>query len=1000
MTVVDHHREDRSALAAVLDGCPTGVLIVERDGRLVQANASVRDLLGLDANRLLVAYTSDYLDLSEPLDALVGSSDPSHRETKLVKRVLRADGASLWIEFQLVALQAGATRGLVAVYLTDRTRQHLQERTIRAQVAGLDLALSQADVAVVVTDGATRTLRWSPGAEQLFGVADDQATGAELATLIGAKQTEIEALLDQAYRGQVVRGVSLAADRHGATSMLSVSVALAASDEFASRDRTSVDAARVAWVLLPSSAAPSIPSLRASERRLRKILQNINDTVTVIDEEGRTISSSGQFSTKPILGYPAEAWSNGLNIFDLVHPDDQALVGERLVHILEHPGQRITGKMRVRAESGDYVDAEGWAVNLLHDPDVAGILLTTRNVSERTRHEAFVTDQAEILRQIASAAPLENTMRRLLELVNTNVNGCVSAFIYTDGVSVPTRTYTTLPISDDQLEALAAATAPRPAGGPVVVQDIDTLSSSPALAAALRQSGHRTAVAVPVASPASSGSGNVGPGSGLLICLFGEARTPTPREWEVLRSTADLAAIAIEREHSERNLAHQALHDDLTGLANRHLLVDRLEQALNRAKRRQRHLALMFLDLDRFKTVNDSFGHHIGDQLLSQFADRLRLLVRPEDTVARFGGDEFVVLVEHVVDESDATQIADRLEGAMSEPFVLDGRPLAVTVSVGIVIGSGEDTPEALLRNADTAMYRAKELGRNRTEIYDGRLEAHLADRAQLSLDLRTALSEGHLRLEYQPVVRVASGELAMVEASLRWDHPQRGRLSPSDFLAIAEDSGQGLELGAWTLERGLADLAAFARDPAWIAAPSWPRPPRLSISLTGRQLAHPDLVTRVAAALQRQHFEPAHLAIGIPERTVAAAGEQALRNITELHELGVAIALDDLGGAHGTALLGVLKRAPVTLVRIDPSVIAGLHGNRTLNGSLPLPAQHSMAAGLLGLGHGLGLQVAAKGVDNDAQFRQIAALGYDLAQGRAVGDPVDADGMVSLLPS
>ncbi|MEZ5262484.1 MAG: diguanylate cyclase [Acidimicrobiales bacterium] len=786
---------------------------------------------------------------------------------------------------------------------------------------------------------------------------------------------------------------------------LNVSVAVAAADEFGTSPDHPSDTARYAWVLLPADDEAAGATLRTNERRLRKILQNINDTVVIVDEEGRSIASSGQFSTEPVLGFAPEVWDQGLNMFDLIHPEDQGWVAQRLMELLDTPGERFGGRLRVRTADGGYVDAEGWAVNLLDDPDVRGILVTTRNVTDRLRDEAFLTGQAEVLRQIASSAPLELTMRRLAELVNRQIDGAVTVVLGGANGDEPRAFAAAAPGSAALPVGLtgehAAAVTVEVAGlrhhagsGPVVVHR-DELAAQPGLVATLHSTGRDRAVILAIvdASGASATGHPVRLGS--VLCLLEERRTPSPRDLEILGSAADLAAIAFEREQSEREMAHQALHDELTGLANRHLLLDRLEQAHNRAQRRGRRIALMFLDLDRFKNINDSLGHDVGDELLRQFAERLRLLVRPEDTVARFGGDEFVVLVEAVVDEGDITQIADRLELAMNEPFLLDGQQLTVTVSVGIVMASGDEEPATLLRNADTAMYRAKELGRNRTEIYDDTLEAHLADRTQLSLDLSSALAGGHLRLAYQPVVDLERGEVAVLEAQVRWDHPQHGRLLPLDFLAAAEDAGHGVELGAWIIERGLSDLAGFARDPAWVRVPGWSRPPKLAVQLSARQLAHPEMVPRLELALQRHRFLAANLAIDVPERVLTSAGEHVLRNLDALRRLGVTIAVDEVGATHSSALLSAMRRVQVDLLKIDASVVAGL---RTVRGDASQAPQHSLAAGLIGLGHGLGLTVLAKGVDSALWLQQLRQLGCDLAQGAVVGAPVDGERLASLL--
>jgi len=856
-----------SGWSALVDDAPSGILVIHGDGRLLRANRAACELLGLDANRLLVAHTSDYFGFARHVRA----GDGPDR----LLRVVRPDGDSRWVQFRLVPLTGPATAPTrIAVHLTDRTALHRQ-------------------------------------------------------------------------------------------------------------------------------AHPHAEPTRSDVRRLHRILEHIGDAVTVavLDAGGQVLGSSAAEAEADtiVLGLSPAAWNAGPNGFDLVDADDRDRVRRAFDRLVEQPGASIEGAFRLRGADGGAVDVECTAVNLLDDPDVAGVLVTARDVSGRVRHESFLAAQAEILRQVASAAPLELTIRPLLELVNHHIPGAATALLQStaDGQG---RTFSTRSFPLEHIGPLVGALGLPTPDEVRVFEDLEPLAAFPDLGATLRRAGYHGLVLVPLAAASADPTGHHAT-LGALLCLLAEGRTPSPAETEILRAAADLAALAVERERSERDLAHRALHDELTGLANRHLLLDRLEQALNRAKRRGRSLALMFLDLDRFKTINDTLGHDVGDQLLRQFAERLRLLVRPEDTVARFGGDEFVVLVEHVIDEQEAAQIAERLEGSMNEPFQLDEQQLAVTASVGIVIGKGDDQPAALLRNADSAMYRAKELGRNRTEMYDTRLEAHLADRTRLGVDLRTALIEGHLHLVYQPIVDLRSGEMRMIEALLRWDHPDHGRLLPLDFLAAAEDSGQGLELGAWVIERALTDLARFARHPAWDGAPGWPRPPRLVVNLSARQLAHPELVARVELALVRHHFLPQNLAVDVSERALATAGEMALRNLDHLHRIGVGIALDDVGGGPSTALLNVLERVPADILKVDPSVIASMGlGERTPD-DRRVSLQRSMAAGLLGLGRGLGLTVVAEGVDQPRRVQQLRQLGFDLAQGHAIGAPVEADRMVTLLP-
>ncbi len=987
--------------SALVDASPAGVLLLHGDGRLVRANTAACELLGLDANRLLVAYTSDYLGLAARLPVAGHSILEAIEGGHHLHRVVRADGQTRWVEFQLVPLAPStASQVLTAVYLTDRTRLHLQARAARVRLAGADLALGQAGAVVVVTDVEGRVLYWSPGTSPFLA---PDASGRHLGAALGMPVAALDALSHRALNGEVVREAKMFTEptRDQLQPQLSVTVIGLDSSSEAPSDSGGPAITQLAWVLVRTPPAMATMTSPATERELQQILPYIEGTLTLIDETGRTLATSSGIAEEAVLGFPKSAWEAGLNVFDLVDSADQTRVGQAFERLLAAPGSKVSGEFRARTADGRTVHVEGWAVNLLHVADVAGILVVTRDISVRKRTEAFLNDRADILHEIASAAPLEVTMRPLVDLASRHLTGAAAALVQHNGETAgdgPTFTSRTFPFESVQplLDALGMA-APTELH---VLNTLDSLREVPEVQVGLQVGGYRGIVVVPVLSTMAEAESGCHVGLGALVCVFQAGHLPDAAGIGLLREVADLAALAIEREQAEKGLAHQALHDELTGLANRHLLLDRLEQALNRAKRRGRHLALMFLDLDRFKTINDTLGHDVGDQLLRQFAERLRLLVRPEDTVARFGGDEFVVLVEHVIDEQEAAQIADRLESAMNEPFQIDGQSLAVTASVGIAIGEGDDQPATLLRNADVAMYRAKELGRNRTEIYDTRLERHLADRTQLGLDLRAALVEGHLRLVYQPIVDLRTGQTRMVEALLRWDHPQHGRLMPLDFLDAAEDSGQGLELGAWVIERGLTDVAAFARGMARTATSSGARAPKLCINLSARQLAHPELVARVELALARHHFVPDELTIDVPEKALSTAGAMTLHNLENLHQLGVSIAIDDVGAGANTTLLGILERVPADLLKVDPSVIAAMGGNERGTGDRRESLQRSMAAGLLGLGRGLGLAVVAEGVDNPRRLQQLRQLGFDLAQGHAVGAPVDAEQMLKLLQS
>jgi diguanylate cyclase (GGDEF)-like protein/PAS domain S-box-containing protein len=440
---------------------------------------------------------------------------------------------------------------------------------------------------------------------------------------------------------------------------------------------------------------------------------------------------------------------------------------------------------------------------------------------------------------------------------------------------------------------------------------------------------------------------------------------------EVVWVTRDVT----DRKTAENELARQALHDPLTGLPNRLLLLDRLSHALLRAGRHPGSAAVLFLDLDRFKIVNDSLGHGAGDRLLVDVARRLEGALRPTDTVARLGGDEFVVLCEEIAGEMEAVAIAQRVVDLFAEPFSLDDAEVFLATSVGIAMASRPDSePEALIRDADSAMYRAKELGKGRFELFDAAMRAHTAERLATETALRRALERGELRLHYQPEVDVETRRVAGFEALVRWQHPTRGLLPPAEFVPLAEETGLIVPLGAWILRTACAEWVGWAEAPEATLL-------TLSVNLSARQLAQPDLLVTVAGALEETGMPPDRLCLEITESAAMETGPTTLALLDELRALGVKLAIDDFGTGYSS--LVHLRRFPVDLLKIDRTFVDGL--GRT-------PQDASIAAAVISLAHALGLSVVAEGIETAAQLAVLADLGCDLGQGYLFARPEPAD--------
>jgi len=427
-----------------------------------------------------------------------------------------------------------------------------------------------------------------------------------------------------------------------------------------------------------------------------------------------------------------------------------------------------------------------------------------------------------------------------------------------------------------------------------------------------------------------------------------------------------------ERKQFESQLAHQATHDPLTSLPNRVLLLERLQQALDRAQRHRKRVAVLFLDLDHFKVVNDSLGHGVGDRLLISIADRLKTVVRPGDTIARFGGDEFVVLCEDLETKADAVAVADRVNNVISGPFTVDDAEVFVGVSIGIAFPDDPAAePGTLIRDADAAMYRAKEKGRARWEIFDNAMRASAVDRLDIENALRRAQERRELRVFYQPMISLATGAIEGVEALIRWEHPERGLLLPGEFIHVAEETGLIVPMGAWVLEQACRQVMR------WHASMSELGPLRLSVNLSGRQLGHPNLVSDVRAIITDTHINPSQVELEITESVLMDDVEMSEDTLGQLKRLGVKLVVDDFGTGYSS--LSYLRRFPVDVLKVDRSFVDGLGSD---------PSDSAIVTAIVTLAHTLGLSAIAEGVETVEQLDELRRLGCDMGQGFLMARP------------
>lgn len=437
---------------------------------------------------------------------------------------------------------------------------------------------------------------------------------------------------------------------------------------------------------------------------------------------------------------------------------------------------------------------------------------------------------------------------------------------------------------------------------------------------------------------------------------------------------------AMVRKRAEAQLVHQALHDQLTGLPNRALFIDRLGLALERSRRSGAPLAVLFLDVDRFKQINDSHGHAAGDKLLATLGQRLSALLRPTDTIARFGGDEFTLLFEGLTSEREVVLIAERICQAARRPIEVDGIELTVTVSAGIaMVADPTATPEAIIREADAAMYRAKQRGRSRYELFDEESRRRAVERIELEAAIRRAVEQGELRVHYQPQLLVhGTGELAGVEALVRWEHPTRGLIAAREFMPLANDIGLAIPIGRFVFQHALAQLARWRARKANMT---------ISLNISSPQLQNAALPAVLSEAIGAAELDPAAICLEVAESELAEHPDAAITALERLKATGVRIALDDFGA--GASPLRRLRELPIDALKIHESFIAGVGTS---------PEDTAVAGAMVELGHALGLVVVAEGVETEAQLEQLRELGCDAAQGYAIGPPVSAEQLDALL--
>ncbi|ODG97179.1 hypothetical protein A4S05_15045 [Nostoc sp. KVJ20] len=453
---------------------------------------------------------------------------------------------------------------------------------------------------------------------------------------------------------------------------------------------------------------------------------------------------------------------------------------------------------------------------------------------------------------------------------------------------------------------------------------------------------------------------------------------------EILEANRQLEAEINERKQAEEQLRHNAFHDALTGLPNRAFFIERLKNTLQRAKQQENYLfAVLFLDLDRFKVINDSLGHLKGDQFLIAIANRLEVCIRSTDTAARLGGDEFTILLDEIQSLSDAIKVAERIQEELTLPLELDGEEVFTTASIGIALSStvDYDQPENLLRDADTAMYRAKVLGKARYEVFHPEMYTNALVRLQLENDLRRAIERHEFQLYYQPIVSLTNGRILGFEALLRWQHPERGLICPTDFIPLAEETGLIVKIGYWALHEACRQMQN------WRLSHRINSLEKISVNLSVKQFSQPDLIEQIGEILHLTGLDAGSLMLEITESAILENGDEANAALSELRKMGIELSIDDFGTGYSS--LGRLHNFPISVLKIDRSFVSPIDGNGK---------NLEIIETIITLAHKLGMDVTAEGVETKEQLAFLRKLNCECGQGYFFSPPLDNAAAVELI--
>ena len=922
-------RASESRFRNLYKHAPVGVALLDTWGRLLVVNPALRRILGYDEETLC---RMTFADITHPDDVdadwtlyrelLAGVRDSYTME----KRYLHKDGHIVRgnIAVSAVRDRSGVPLTIIGV-LADVTEGWAAEERLRQSETRYRRIVETAQEGIWQLDADLSTTYINQTMAEMLGYTVIEMQGHSLLAFVdAASASQVEAAMTRRARGDAGRGDVAFRCKDGGIIWANV-----AANALLDEEGRYMGALAMLTDVTDRKRAEA--SLQTSEKRFRALSEHATDMIGVINADGIIQYASPSYQT--VLGYAPETIV-GRRLFTIAHPDDVPALRTAFEELLLADGGVRTAEFRLRRCDNEWRNMEATAINRLADPAVQGIIVTTRDTTERRRAAAAVKDSEERFRAIFEQAAVGIAIETL-DGCFLRVNDHLSKLLGYGRDELIGRSWMEV-THQNEIAADQKAMA-RLAGEPDYVYVTDKRY--------LHQDGHVVWAHLTLA-PIRDAHGE----PAYLVATIEDVGP---------------------RKHAEERLRYLALHDALTGLPNRLLLEEHLGSALDLARRTGGGLALLVLNLNRFKEVNDTFGHQHGDSLLRQIADRLSGIPCRGAVVARLGGDEFAVLVPGAT-AAEAEQLARAIGAAIEAPLYVGEQALHIQVSVGIALFPDQASDAStLLRHADVAM-RVAEHDHCLLTFYDPGLDQYRPERLVLVGELRAAIASGALELHYQPQVAVGSARVCGVEALVRWPHPEQGLIPPDRFITLAEQTGLIAPLTTWVLGEAVRQCRAW-QDAGLVLA--------VSVNLSMWDLYDLALPDRIARLLLEQGIPATRLRLELTEGTLMADPERTVAVLDRLHVLGVGLAVDDFGSGYSS--LAYLKRLPVDELKIDKGFVRHLATDA---------ADAAIVASTVALGHALGLRVVAEGIEDEAAWDQLAAMGCDVAQGYYLARPLPAE--------